>query len=75
MNKFQVGVLQRGDSVTVAGRKAIVVSPHEPEWIDHKTRAFCKELQGADVKFEDGQCVYVHAADLTPNAKINGAQP
>lgn len=68
MDKFQVGVLKRGDSVVAAGRKATVVSPHEPEWIDHKTRAFRKELQGADVKFEDGQYAYVHAGDLTHNA-------
>ena len=73
MNKFQVGVLQRGDSVTVSGRKAIVVSPHEPEWIDHETRAFRKELQGADVKFEDGQYAYVHAVDLTPNVRNKAA--
>lgn len=46
MNKFQVGVLQRGDSVTVAGRKAIIVSPHEPEWIDHKPVHFAKNCKG-----------------------------
>ena len=64
MDKFSVGVLSRGDRVLVNGSPAVVVSAHEPEWIDHKTRAFRKEFQGADVRLADGQQVYVHAKEI-----------
>jgi len=73
MNKHDVGVLKRGDSVITNGRPAIVVSPHEPEWIDHKTRQFRKEFQGADLRLDDGRCAYIHAANIEPVSK--GAAP
>ncbi|MDI1301994.1 MAG: hypothetical protein PSX71_08825 [bacterium] len=69
MNKSDVGVLNRGDAVIVDGSAGIVVSVHEPEWVNNKTRAFCKELQGADIKFDDGRYGYVFADKIAPNNK------
>ena len=43
MNKHDVGVLKKGDTVFVGGLPATVVSTHEPEWIDHRTKAFRKD--------------------------------
>lgn len=62
MTKYDVGKLKRGDRVVVDSKMGTVVSPHEPEWIDHKTRAFRKEFQGADIQF-DGELhsTYIHA--------------
>lgn len=54
LNKSDVGVLKRGVRVKVGGRCGSVFNAHEPEWIDHKTRAFRKELQGADISFDVG---------------------
>lgn len=67
MTRYDVGKLNRGDRVTVGGKLGTVTRPHEPEWIDHKTRAFRKEFQGADIQFdgEPGYSVYIHAASIT----------
>jgi len=66
MTRHDVGKLKGGDRVKVGDKLGTVVSPHEPEWIDHKTRAFRKELQGADVQFdgEPGCSYYIHAASI-----------
>lgn len=66
LNKSDVGVLKRGVRVKVGGRCGSVFNAHEPEWIDHKTRAFRKELQGADISFDD-ECGfrYVHANEIS----------
>lgn len=65
LNKACVGMLNRGDRVFVCGYgKGIVISPHEPEWIDHKTKCFKKELQGADIKLDLGQCSYFHCNQI-----------
>ena len=76
MTKYDVGILKQGDLVRVKGRAGVVSSPHEPEWIEHRTKAFKKELQGADIHF-DGEhgSTYIHAADIelvTPNAGSEG---
>jgi hypothetical protein len=52
MTKYDVGKLNRHDRVIADGRIGTVTSVHEPEWIDHKTRGFRKELQGADIEFD-----------------------
>lgn len=51
----------------VGGKLGTVTSPHEPEWIDQKTKAFRKEFQGADIQFygEPGYSVYIHADSIT----------
>jgi len=64
MNELDVDILQRGVRIEVNGRIATVINPHHPQWIDHKTRVFKRVFQGADVRFEDGQCAYVHARDI-----------
>ncbi len=72
MTRHDVGKLKGGDRVKVGDKLGTVVIPHEPEWIDHKlmrahhTRAFRKELQGADVQFdgEPGCSYYIHAASI-----------
>jgi hypothetical protein len=66
MTKHDVGKLNSGDRVTVGGKLGTVTSPHEPEWIDHKTQAFRKELRGADIQFdgETGSSVYIHADSI-----------
>ena len=62
MTKYDVGKLKVRDRVTVDGKPGMVVSVHEPEWIDHKTRAFCKEFQGANIRMDGGvRSEYVHA--------------
>jgi len=62
MTKYDVGKLKRGDRVVVDGKTGTVLSPHEPEWVDHKTRAFRKELQGADIQFDqEWRSTYIHA--------------
>jgi hypothetical protein len=63
MNKSDVGVLNRGDTVLVHGIKGIVCSVHEPEWINHKTRSKQVEFQGADIRV-NGRSSYFHAADI-----------
>lgn len=79
MTKYDVGVLKQGDRVRVKGRDGVVSSPHEPEWIEHRTNAFKKELQGASIRF-DGEhwSTYIHAADIelvTPNGGGEGCNP
>lgn len=67
LSKHDVGLLCHGSRVRVGARLATVVSPHEPQWIDHNTKAFTKVLQGADVGFDDEPTplgVYVHVADM-----------
>lgn len=64
MDKHDIGVLSCGDRVFINGSPATVVSPHEPEWIDHRTRAFRKEFKGADVRLDSGQYFYAHAKDI-----------
>ena len=63
MNNSDVGILSRGDTVMVNGKKGIVCSVHEPEWIDHITRSHQIEFQGADIRI-DGQNKYIHAKDI-----------
>jgi hypothetical protein len=67
MTRYDVGKLNRGDRVTVGGKLGTVTSPHEPEWIDNKTKEFRKEFQGADIQFdgEPGHSVYIHADSIT----------
>jgi hypothetical protein len=67
MTRYDIGKLNYGDRVTVDGKSGTVTSPHEPEWIDHKTRAFRKEFQGADIQFDGelGCSVYIHADSIT----------
>ena len=65
MNKNEVGVLKRGDTVLVKGKKGIACSVHEPEWVDHKTRSNQIEFQGADIRL-DGRNSYFHAEDIEP---------
>ena len=67
MNKYEVGKLETGMQVMVGGQVGVVTGVHEPEWIDHKTKAFRKELQGADVRFsgDEGCRGYVWAEDIT----------
>ena len=50
MKDFDVGKLKFRDRVYVKGKLGTVISVHEPEWIDHKTKAFCKVLQGATAR-------------------------
>ncbi len=52
MTKYDVGKLKVGDRVKVIDDYGVVTNVHEPEWIDHKTRAFRKEFQSADIRFE-----------------------
>lgn len=68
MNRHDVGVLKKGDTVFVGGLPATVVSTHEPEWIDHRTKAFRKEFQGADLKLSSGVYAYTHAAQIETTA-------
>lgn len=53
LSKYDVGLLSHGSRVKVAGRLATVVSSHEPQWIDHKTKTYMVRLQGADIGFDD----------------------
>ena len=63
MNNSDVGILTKGDTVLVNGKKGIVCSVHEPEWTSHKTNMRCIEFQGADIRL-DGQNKYFHAIDI-----------
>ena len=63
MNNSDVGILTRGDEVLANGKKGIVCSVHEPEWISHKTNMRCIEFQGADISM-GGQSRYFHARDI-----------
>ena len=67
MNKHDTGKLKRGMKVSVKGVEGVVCSVHEPEWVCHKTNAYCKEFQGADIRIE-GQISYIHAKDIQLNA-------
>jgi len=49
MNKHDIGKLTQGMRVNVEGKIGTVVSVHEPQWVDHKTRTFQHVLQGADI--------------------------
>ena len=80
MTRHDVGKLNSRDRVRVGDKLGTVVSPHEPEWIDHKTRAFRKEFQGADIQFdgEPGCAYYIHAASieiLEENSPVRPHQP
>jgi hypothetical protein len=67
MTKYDLGKLKRHDRVIADGRIGTVTSVHEPEWIDHKTRGFRKEFQGADIEFDHelGRSVYIHADGIS----------
>lgn len=56
------GKLQHKMRVKVGERVGTVVSVHEPQWRDHKTRTDQHVLQGADIAFDDqpGRSEYVH---------------
>jgi hypothetical protein len=74
MTKYDVGILKPGDRVRAKGRDGVVVSPHELEWIDHRTRASRKEFQGADIRFDKERwSTYIHAADIEFNS-VKAAQ-
>ena len=65
MTKYDIGILKSGDRVRVNGREGVVTNIHEPEWIDHRTRAFKKEFQSADIRFEDEKyAVSIPAKDI-----------
>jgi hypothetical protein len=64
LTRYDVGKLKPGDSVTVDGKRGVVTSTHEPEWIDHKTKAFRKVLQSADILFEGETTAYAIRGDL-----------
>jgi hypothetical protein len=59
----EIGVLNCGDLVTVNGRRGGGVSPHEPQWVEHRTLAFKKVLQGADIHF-DGDSHAINMAEI-----------
>lgn len=67
LNANDVGVLKRNTRVKVGDRYGLVFNAHEPQWIDHKTKAFRKELQGADIAFDDEKSGlrYVHANEIS----------
>lgn len=57
LNKACVGMLDHGNRVFVCGYgKGTVKKVYEPEWIDHKTKCFRKELQSAVVQLDSGEC-------------------
>ena len=62
MTKYDIGELKGGTRVIVDGKTGTVVSPHEPEWRDHRTKMWMHVLQGADITFEDekGCAYYIH---------------
>lgn len=65
MTKYDVGILKIRDCVRVEGQEGVVVDVHEPEWIDHRTRAFRKEFAGADIRFKDEEfTVYIPAKNI-----------
>lgn len=49
--------------MTVNGRRGGGVSPHEPQWVEHRTLAFKKVLQGADIHF-DGDSHAINMAEI-----------
>jgi hypothetical protein len=60
-----IGKLKRGDRVKVGNRFGTVIDPHEPQWIDHKTKAQMHVLQGADIRFDDDHSnTYIHCAEI-----------
>jgi hypothetical protein len=63
-------LIKEGDRVIVHGRTGIVISVHEPTWIDHQTRAFRKVFQGADICFDgETHSGYFHAAHIEKEDK------
>ena len=65
MTRYDVGKLNCGDRVIVENELGTVINPHEPEWIDHRTKAFKKEFQGADIRFDgENRSVYIHAEKI-----------
>ncbi|MFA6572187.1 MAG: hypothetical protein WCT77_13245 [Bacteroidota bacterium] len=65
MAKYDVDKLKPGDRVRALNFPAIIVQVHEPQWVDYKTGAFCRELSGADVRmFGDTMNTYVKAEDI-----------
>ncbi len=78
MTKYDIGKLSHRDRVSVNGRKGTVVSVHEPQWIDHKTRAQQHVLQGADIAFDDEPEItrYIHCEDIIlANASSQATKP
>lgn len=66
LSSTDVGLLKRGVRVKVGEKFGTIYDAHEPEWIDHKTKAFRKELQGASISF-DGETrgfTYVHISEI-----------
>lgn len=74
LTKYDIGKLKHGVRVKVGDRTGTVVSEHEPQWRDHKTRAWMHELQGADIAFDDdpGSSCYIHCGEIEILANIQG---
>jgi hypothetical protein len=53
LTENDIGILRPGMAVEALGRKGIVRNVHEPSWVDHRTKRFCKVLQSADVVFDE----------------------
>lgn len=65
LTKYDIGKLKRGMRVKVGDKLGTVCDPHEPTWIDHRTRAFMHVLQGADITFDgDAHGTYIHCANI-----------
>lgn len=75
LTKYDIGKLKRGVRVKAGERNGTVVSEHESQWRDHKTRAWRHELQGADIAFDDepGCSRYIHCdqIEILANAEVS----
>jgi hypothetical protein len=65
LTKYDIGKLKRCMRVKVGDKFGVVCDPHEPKWIDHKTREQMHVLQGADIRFDgDGHATYIHCHNI-----------
>jgi len=76
LTKYDIGKLKPGVRVKVGSRTGTVVSEHEPQWRDHRTRMWMHELQGADIAFDGdppGIAHYIHCGkiEVLANAEVS----